>query len=72
MSQKKNTLDYLYESVNQLKNSCEVDSSVFESLDCVLRLIKGAEGTFKAEIELAKLVGRNELLKELVNNKQLN
>lgn len=69
-----NSITFIIDYVKNKLEFCDEHNvqSKQELLQEILSFIKDSETYYKSEIELAKLLGRNELLKEQVNKKQLN
>jgi DNA-directed RNA polymerase alpha subunit len=68
MNQNPTTFEYIYTQVENMKNSLATDSEVL-ILDRVLWLLSASKASYISEIELAKLQGKSELLKEMINQR---
>jgi DNA-directed RNA polymerase alpha subunit len=68
MNQNPTTFEYIYTQVENMKNSSTTDSEVL-ILDRVLWLLSASKASYISEIELAKLQGKSELLKEMINQR---
>jgi DNA-directed RNA polymerase alpha subunit len=68
MNQNSTTFEYIYTEVENMKNSLATDSEVL-ILDRILWLLSAIKASYISEIELAKLQGKSELLKEMINQR---
>jgi DNA-directed RNA polymerase subunit alpha len=68
MLQNQTILENLYNDVEDIKKIANTESLII-TLDRVLFLIGSYKNAYEAEIEIAKLLGRNELLHEMLHKK---
>jgi rubrerythrin len=66
-----NVLDLTIQQFESRMNEPGVSKTVQQALDFAISTIKVAIPTYHAEIELARIQGRNEVLRELIEDKEL-
>jgi DNA-directed RNA polymerase subunit alpha len=70
MLQNQTILENLYNDVEDIKKIANTESLII-TLDRVLFLIDASKRAYEAEIEIAKLIGRNELLSEMLKKNRV-
>lgn len=71
MEKRINVLDLTIQQFESRMNEPGVSKTVQQALDFAISTIKVAIPTYHAEIELARIQGRNEVLRELIEDKEL-
>ena len=71
MSTRINILDLTIQQFESRMKEPDVSKTVLQALDFAISTIKVAMPAYHAEIELARLQGRNEALRELIEGNEL-